>query len=115
MRSSSISALRVVDFAEFLLNGLHLLAQKILALVLADLLLNLLVDLAAEFEHFHFLGEFADQRFQALAHIGSLDQLLAQQRGQTGQGAGDEVGQTAGIVNVQCRRFADRRRAAANG
>src|SRR5271157_5766414 len=42
--------LRVVDVAEFLLNGLHLLAQQVFALVLADLFLNLLVDLAAEFE-----------------------------------------------------------------
>src|SRR5208283_3005808 len=86
--------LRVVDVAKFLLNGLHLLAQKIFALVLADLFLNLLVDLA---------GEFADQRFQALAHVGRFDQLLAQQRGETGQRSGDEVGQAAGIVDVQGR------------
>ena len=100
MRSSSISACGVVDFAQFLLNGLHLFAQQVFALVLADLFLNLLVDLAAEFENFQFLGEFADQHFQALAHVGSFDQLLAQQRGEAGQGAGNEVGEAAGIVDV---------------
>ena len=36
---------RVVRLAEFLLNGLHLFAQQVFPLVLADLLLNLLVNL----------------------------------------------------------------------
>ena len=106
----------VVDFAEFLLDGLHLLAQQVFALVLADLLLNLLVDFAAKLENFEFFGEFADEHFQALAHAGSFDQLLAQQGGKARQRAGDKVGQAAGIVDVhrdvlqivgQLRRMAD--------
>ena len=69
--------LGIVDFAQFLLNGLHLFAQEILALILANLLLNLFVNLGAEFEHFQLFGKFADQGFQALAHVGSFEQLLA--------------------------------------
>ena len=61
MRSSSTSADAVVGFAQFLLNGLHLLAQQKLALALVHLLLNLLVNLVAQFEHFLFLGKLADQ------------------------------------------------------
>ncbi len=34
----------IVGFAQFLLNRLHLLAQEVLALVLADLLLHLIVN-----------------------------------------------------------------------
>ena len=52
--------LGVVDFAQFLLNRLHLFAQQIFALVLAYLFLNLLVDLAAELQDLKFLGQFAD-------------------------------------------------------
>ena len=69
--------LAVVGFAQFLLNRLHLLAQQEFALALVDLLLNLVVNLVAQIEHFAFFGEFADQRFQALAHAESLQQFLA--------------------------------------
>src|SRR5258708_9247444 len=41
---------RIVGFAEFFLNRLHLFAQEILALVLADLLLHLLMDFRPKFQ-----------------------------------------------------------------
>jgi len=90
----------VVGFAELLLNGLHLFAQQVFTLVLADLLLHLFVNLGAQFENFEFLGEFANQGFEALAHAGSFDQFLAQQGRQRRKRAGDEVRQSAGIVDV---------------
>ena len=80
LRSSSISAWRVVGFAQLLLNGLHLLAQQVFALALADLLLHLLLDLVAQFEHFELLRELADQGLQALADVGGFQQFLPQQR-----------------------------------
>jgi hypothetical protein len=72
--------LGVVDFAEFLLNRFHLLAQQVFALVLAYLLLNLLINFAAQFEDFEFLRQLADQNLEALAHVGGFNQFLAQQR-----------------------------------
>ena len=90
----------IVGFAEFLLNRLHLLAQQIFALVLAHLLLNLFVNLRAQLQNFQFLGQFANQRFQPLAHVRRLDQFLANHRGKRRQRAGDEVRQAAGIVDV---------------
>src|SRR5690349_19111043 len=92
--------LGVVHLAEFFLNGLHLLAKEILALVLADLFLNLFVDLRAQLENFQLLGEFTDQRFQAFADVGSFEKFLAQQRGKRRQRAGDKIRQAAGIVDV---------------
>src|SRR5206468_13113256 len=63
---------RIVGFAKFLLNRLHLLTQQVLALVLAHLFLHLLVDFRAQLQNLEFLREFADQRFQPLAHAGGF-------------------------------------------
>ena len=63
---------RIVRFAKFLLNCLHLLTQQVLALVLAHLFLHLLVDFRAQLQNLEFLREFADQRFQPLAHAGGF-------------------------------------------
>ena len=73
--------LRIVGFAELLLNRLHLLAQQILALALAHLLLHLLLDLVAQLQDFDLFRQFADQCVQALAHVRGLEQFLPQQRG----------------------------------
>ena len=95
---------RIVGFAEFLLNRLHLLAQQIFTLVLADLLLNLLVNLRAELENLEFLREFADQRFEPLAHVRRLDQFLTNQCRKRRQRARDEVREAAWIVDRRCDR-----------
>jgi hypothetical protein len=92
--------LRVVDFAEFFLNGFHLFAQEVFALILAYLLLNLLIYLAAKLQNFELLGEFANQHFEALAHVGGFDQFLTKQGREAGQCTGDEVGETARIVDI---------------
>ena len=47
----------IVAFAELLLNRLHLLAQEVLALVLADFRLHLRLDLRAELEDLELLDE----------------------------------------------------------
>ena len=96
---------RIIGFAEFLLNRLHLLAQQILTLVLAHLLLNLLVNLRAQFEHFQFLRKLTNQRFQPLSHIRRLDQFLPNQCRERRQRARNEVGQTSWIVNRRRHRL----------
>ena len=52
----------VVGFAQLLLNRFHLLAQKVFALVLAHLLLNLFVNLRAQFQDFELFGKLANER-----------------------------------------------------
>src|SRR4029077_49774 len=80
-------------------------AKQVFALVLADLLLHLLVDLGAQLEHFQLFGKLTNQRFQALAHIGRFDEFLPHERGKRRQRSGDEIRQAAGIVDVQRYRL----------
>ena len=95
--------LAVVGFSQFLVNRLELLAQQIFALALADLLLNLLLDLVAQLQNFEFLREFADERLKPSPDVRGLEQFLAKQRGKRRQIRRDEIGQTHRIVNVQRR------------
>src|SRR5579862_5706527 len=66
--SSSTSDLNVlglvIAFAELFLNGLHLLAQKVLALVLADLRLHLRLDLRSQLEHFRSQRPWSGHRLR---------------------------------------------------
>ncbi len=93
--------LGIVRLTEFLLNGLHLLAQQILALALADLLLHLLLNFVAQLEHLELFRELADQSLQAPAYVGGFEQFLAQQRGERRQIGRDEVGQPHRLVDIQ--------------
>ncbi len=52
--------------AEFLLNGAQLLAQEILALLLAHLVLHVASDLAAQFEHLHFVAQIGVHQAQRI-------------------------------------------------
>ena len=62
------------------------------------------MNLRAEFENFEFLREFANQRFEPLAHVRRLDQLLTNQGRKRRQRACDEVRETAWIVDRRCDR-----------
>ena len=66
----------VVAFAELLLDRLHLLAQEVLALVLADLGLHLRLDLRAELEHLELLDQDAVQVVHARPDVERLEHLL---------------------------------------
>ena len=59
----------VVALAELLLDRLHLLAQEVLALVLADLRLHLRLDLRAELEDLELLGQDAVELGHPLADV----------------------------------------------
>ena len=63
--------------AKLLLNRFHLLAQQVLALILAHLLLHLLVNFRAKLQHFQFFREFTNERFEPLPHARRFEQLLA--------------------------------------
>ena len=66
----------IVAFAELLLDRLHLLAQEVLALVLADLGLHLRLDLRSELEHFELLDQDAVQVVHPRADVERLEHLL---------------------------------------
>ena len=59
----------IVALAEFPLDRLQLLAQEVVALVLADLRLHLRLDLRAELQHFELLDQDAVQQIEARAHV----------------------------------------------
>ena len=59
----------VVALAELLLDRLHLLAQEVLALALADLGLHLRLNLRAELEDLELLGQDPVELVHARAHV----------------------------------------------
>ena len=83
MPAASIFSRELLDFlglivalAELLLDRLHLLAQEVLALVLADLGLHLRLDLRAELEHFELLDQDPVQAVHPRADVERLEHLL---------------------------------------
>ena len=86
--------LLLVALAQLLLDGLELLAQEVLALHLGHLVLGLRLDLAAQLEHFQFLGQDAIELDQLLADRVDLQDFLRLLRLHAGAG-GDQVGQLA--------------------
>ncbi len=89
-------ALLIVAVAQFLLDGLHLLAQVVLALVLLQLGLDLALDLVADLQHLEVLDQEAIHSLETLVHGEHLEQLLALGAGERGQAAGHEVGERDG-------------------
>ena len=95
----------LVAFAELLLNRLHLLAQQILALALADLGLHLGLDLRAQLEDLELLDEHAVQLLDPVADVERAEHLLPDRRLDGGQARRDEVGQLAGLGDVAGQRL----------
>ena len=69
-------ALAFILLAEFFLDGLHLLAQVILALGLLHAVLHFALDLVAQLLDFEFLGEMLVDLFEAHANVESLERVL---------------------------------------
>ena len=95
----------IVAFAELLLDRLHLLAQEVLALVLADLGLHLRLDLRAELEHFELLDQDPVQVVHPRADVERLEHLLLDRRADGRQARGDEVGEPPGLGDVGGQRL----------
>ena len=90
----------VVAFAELLLNRLHLLAQEVLALVLADLRLHLRLDLRSELEHFELLDQDPVQVVHPRADVERLQHLLFDRCADGRERGGNEVGEPARLGDV---------------
>ena len=95
----------IVALAQLLLYRLHLLAQEVFALVLADLRLDLGLDLRAQLEHFGFLDQEPVQQIEARAHVDGFEHLLLHRRAQRRKARRDEVGEPARLGNVHRQRL----------
>ena len=67
---------RVLDFAQLLLNGLHLLIQVVLALALLHLLLDAAADALFDLQHIHLAFDQREDVFETFAHVLDLEHLL---------------------------------------
>jgi hypothetical protein len=85
-----------IRFAQFPLNGPHLLAQEKIALALGHAGADVILDLGTEAQHFQFAIHQRAQAFETLLDVVHLQQVLALLEVEIEVG-GDEVGQAAGI------------------
>ncbi len=86
-----------VNFAQFLLNGLELLAEVVLPLVLLHVPLDLGLDFVADLQDLDLVVDQLGHLFEALLYIHNLEDFLffgciGIDRG------GDHVGQDAGVL-----------------
>ena len=95
----------LVALAELLLDRLQLLAQEVLALVLADLGLHLRLDLRAELEHLELLDQHPVERVHPRPDVERLEDLLLHRGADGGQAGGDEVGELARVGDVGRERL----------
>ena len=96
--------LLLVALAQLLLDRLELLAQEVLALPLVDLGLDLGLDLRPELDHLELAGEDLGQPAQAPGDVDLLEQLLLLV-GRDPEGAGDQVGERRGVLDVGDREL----------
>ncbi len=99
--------------AQFLLNGLHLLAQVVLPLRLLHSVLHLRLDLVAELLHLQLFRQMLVNLLQAHSNIGRLERVLLIGGGERRQRRGNEIDQAARLLDVhrhggklirECRR-----------
>ena len=93
--------LAVVELANFLLDGLELLAQVVIALRLLHLVLDFRLNLVAQLLDFRFLGQMLVDALHAQHHVGCFQQFLLVGGGQKGQGRSNEIDQAAWIFDIQ--------------
>ena len=91
----------LVALAELLLDRLHLLAQVVLALGLRHLRLDLGLDLGAQLQHLGFFCERRDQFLEPSLDVHRLEKILLRGRPESRQRRGDDVGQAAGVGDVE--------------
>ena len=99
-RSSSVSRCAFILLTQFLLDGLHLLAQVVLALRLLDAVLHFGLDLVAQLLDFQFLRQMLVDFFQAHADVGGFERVLLVGGRERRQRGGDEIHQPARLFNV---------------
>ena len=94
-------ALAFVALAKFLLDGLHLLAQKKLALGIAHLFLDPAADVLLDLENLKLFGQQQAEFLQALPGVQCFEKLLLDFDAQGGQVPGDMIGQGARLLDAQ--------------
>ena len=90
--------------AQLLLDGLHLLAQVVLALRLLHAVLHFALDLVAQLLDFQLLGQVLVDLLQPDTNVGRLQHVLLVAGGERRQGRSDEINHAAGIVDVSGHR-----------
>ncbi len=90
-----------VLLAQFLLDGLHLLAQVVLALRLLYAVLHFALNLVAQLLNFQLLRQVLVDLLQPHLDVGRLQHVLLVARRERRQRGGDEVDHAAGIVDVR--------------
>ena len=95
----------LISLAELFLDGLELLAKEVLALIFADLGLDLRLNLRAELENLELLDEDPVQAIHARPHIERREDFLLDRRADGGQARGDEIGELARIGDVGRERL----------
>ncbi len=95
----------IVAFAELFLNRLQLLAQEIIALVLADFRLHLALNLRAELEHFELFDQQPVQQIEARADVERLQHFLLGFGRDGAEAGGNEVRQAARVGDVRGERL----------
>ena len=96
--------LLLVALAELVLDRFQLLAEEELALALVDFGLDLGLDLGAELDHLELAGEDLGEAAQARGDVDLLEQLLLL-LDRDPQGAGDQVAEGRGVVDVGDRQL----------
>jgi hypothetical protein len=91
--------LGLVTFAQFVLNGLELLAQEVLALVLVHLGLDLILDLGTQLQDLQLAVHEPGQSPQPLGDLRFFKQFLLL-FGLKAHGGGDEVPKRRRVFDV---------------
>ncbi len=95
----------IVAFSQLLLNRLHLLAQEVFALVLANLRLDLRLDARPELEHLELLDQDPVQAVHPRADVERLEHLLLDGGGDSRQAGRNEIGQPTWLRYVGRQRL----------
>jgi hypothetical protein len=95
----------IVSLAQLFLDRLELLAEEVLALILADLGLDLRLNLRPELENLELLDQHAVERVHPRADIERVEDLLLHGGADRRQARRDEVGELAGLGDVRGQRL----------
>src|SRR6185503_1839280 len=87
------------------LNRAKLFAEEVLSLALPDFLLDLVLNLAAQFEDFEFLRKLRVKKIETLANRRSFKNELFRDDRQVGKVRGDVIGEAARVVHVDDDRL----------
>src|SRR5207249_3492902 len=95
----------VVRLAQFTLDRAKLLAQEVFALALADFLLDLRLNLAAQFQHFQLFCNLRIQKLKTSPDRRLLQNVLFRYNRQIRQVRRDVIRQAARIIDIEDDRL----------